>query len=283
MKEGENMPDNKDELLKKQNEEIQKLKKELKAAAKPSSMFSVLKNTVKRNVHDFFIREDKMKTMDSKIKDLEKELAKKEEELNKTSAELFAVVNLGQNNNTESALQSDITNGDDISEKPHKDNKEDALLFPQTAEEVREYFGPLDLTSLAKQKFSEPEPEQKITAHEEKTLQLSECELLQSKTASQSDNINNDSPNEAVIEDTSLETVQKETSKNQSVSEPSVQKNKNNIMLNGDKKEEIQNDSVNLRSPSPDTGVILPPVDEPTILFSYDILRRRTLLIRITR
>ena len=252
MKEGENMPDNKDELLKKQNEEIQKLKKELKAAAKPSSMFSVLKNTVKRNVHDFFIREDKMKTMDSKIKDLEKELAKKEEELNKTSAELFAVVNLGQNNSTESALQSDITNGDDISEKPHKDNKEDALFFPQTAEEaVREYFGPLDLTSLAKQKFSEPEPEQKTTAHEEKTLQSSEYELLQSKTASQSDNINNDSPNEAVIEDTSLETVQKETSKNQSVSEPSVQKNKNNIMLNGDKKEEIQNDSVNLRSPSP--------------------------------
>ena len=246
------MPDNKDELLKKQNEEIQKLKKELKAAAKPSSMFSVLKNTVKRNVHDFFIREDKMKTMDSKIKDLEKELAKKEEELNKTSAELFAVVNLGQNNSTESALQSDITNGDDISEKPHKDNKEDALFFPQTAEEaVREYFGPLDLTSLAKQKFSEPEPEQKITAHEEKTLQSSEYELLQSKTASQSDNINNDSLNETVIEDTSPEIVQKETSKNQSVSEPSVQKNKNNIMLNGDKKEEIQNDSVNLRSPSP--------------------------------
>ena len=246
------MPDNKDELLKKQNEEIQKLKKELKAAAKPSSMFSVLKNTVKRNVHDFFIREDKMKTMDSKIKDLEKELAKKEEELNKTSAELFAVVNLGQNNSTESALQSDITNEDDISEKPHKDNKEDALLFPQTAEEaVREYFGPLDLTSLAKQKFSEPEPEQKITAHEEKTLQSSEYELLQSKTASQSDNINNDSLNETVIEDTSPETVQKETSKNQSVSEPFVQKNKNNIMLNGNKKEEIQNDSVNLRSPSP--------------------------------
>ena len=245
MKEGENMPDNKDELLKKQNEEIQKLKKELKAAAKPSSMFSVLKNTVKRNVHDFFIREDKMKTMDSKIKDLEKELAKKEEELNKTSAELFAVVNLGQNNSTESALQSDITNGDDISEKPHKDNKEDALLFPQTAEEaVREYFGPLDLTSLAKQKFSEPEPEQKITAHEEKTLQSSEYELLQSKTASQSDNINNDSPNETVIEDTSPET-QKETSKNQSVSEPSVQKNKNNIILNGNKKEEIQNDIKN--------------------------------------
>ena len=75
------MPENKDELLKKQNEEIQKLKKELKQASKPSSMFSVLKNTVKRNVHDFFIREDRMKNMDSKIKNLEKELAKKEEEL----------------------------------------------------------------------------------------------------------------------------------------------------------------------------------------------------------
>ena len=37
------MPDNKDELLKKQNEEIQKLKKELKAAAKPSSMWNKLK------------------------------------------------------------------------------------------------------------------------------------------------------------------------------------------------------------------------------------------------
>ena len=57
------MPDNKDELLKQQNEEIQKLKKELKAATKPSSMLSVLKSTVRRNVHDFFIREDKIKSV----------------------------------------------------------------------------------------------------------------------------------------------------------------------------------------------------------------------------
>lgn len=241
------MPDNtKDELLKRQNEEIQKLKKELKAATKPSSMFSVLKNTVKRNVHDFFIREDKMKTMDSRIKNLEKELAQKEEELNKTSAELFAAVNLGQNDSTESALQSDIANGDGISEKPHEDNKEEALLFPQTAEEaVREYFGPLDLASLAKQKFPEPEPEQKITAHEEKPWQSSEYEPLQNETDSLSDNINNDSSNETVIEDAPPETAQKETSKNQFISGPSVQKKKNNIMLNGDKKEQIQNDIKN--------------------------------------
>lgn len=80
----------KDQLLKQQREEIEKLKKELQDASKPSSMFSVFKNTMKRNVHDFFIREDKMKTMDSKIKDLEADLAKKEEELSRTSAELFA-------------------------------------------------------------------------------------------------------------------------------------------------------------------------------------------------
>ena len=104
------MPENKDELLKKQNEEIQKLKKELKQASKPSSMFSVLKNTVKRNVHDFFIREDRMKNMDSKIKNLEKELAKKEEELNKTSAELFAAVNLGESDTTSN--RSDENSGD---------------------------------------------------------------------------------------------------------------------------------------------------------------------------
>ena len=69
----------KDQLLKQQREEIEKLKKELQDASKPSSMFSVFKNTMKRNVHDFFIREDKMKTMDSKIKDLESKLAQKEE------------------------------------------------------------------------------------------------------------------------------------------------------------------------------------------------------------
>ena len=68
------MPDNKDELLKQQNEEIQKLKKELKAATKPSSMLSVLKSTVRRNVHDFFIREDKIKSVQDEIKNLKNDL-----------------------------------------------------------------------------------------------------------------------------------------------------------------------------------------------------------------
>ena len=84
------MPDNKDELLKQQNEEIQKLKKELKAATKPSSMLSVLKSAVRRNVHDFFIREDKIKSVQEENKKLKKELEETKEERDKTSAQLFA-------------------------------------------------------------------------------------------------------------------------------------------------------------------------------------------------
>ena len=147
------MPENKDELLKKQNEEIQKLKKELKQASKPSSMFSVLKNTVKRNVHDFFIREDRMKNMDSKIKNLEKELAKKEEELNKTSAELFAAVNLGESDTTSN--RSDENSGDNPESEPDFPTQ-DGPVFPQTAEDaVKEYFGPIDLAQLARYYYPE--------------------------------------------------------------------------------------------------------------------------------
>lgn len=147
------MPENKDELLKKQNEEIQKLKKELKQASKPSSMFSVLKNTVKRNVHDFFIREDRMKNMDSKIKNLEKELAKQEEELNKTSAELFAAVNLGESDTTRD--RSDENSGDNPESEPDSPTQ-DGPVFPQTAEDaVKEYFGPIDLAQLARYYYPE--------------------------------------------------------------------------------------------------------------------------------
>lgn len=147
------MPENKDELLKKQNEEIQKLKKELKQASKPSSMFSVLKNTVKRNVHDFFIREDRMKNMDSKIKNLEKELAKKEEELNKTSAELFAAINLGESDTTSN--RSDENSGDNPESEPDSPTQ-DGPVFPQTAEDaVKEYFGPIDLAQLARYYYPE--------------------------------------------------------------------------------------------------------------------------------
>lgn len=147
------MPENKDELLKKQNEEIQKLKKELKQASKPSSMFSVLKNTVRRNVHDFFIREDRMKNMDSKIKNLEKELAKKEEELNKTSAELFAAVNLGESGTTNDCSGE---NGEDNPESEPDPPTQDGPVFPQTAEDaVKEYFGPIDLAQLARYYYPE--------------------------------------------------------------------------------------------------------------------------------
>ena len=136
------MPDNKDELLKRQNEEIQKLKKELKAATKPSSMLSVLKSTVRRNVHDFFIREDKIKSVQEENKKLKKELEETKEERDKTS---------------EQTVSEEGTTPDDC----------DAPVFPQTAEEAaREYFGPVDLAALARQLYPDqsmqhqnPEPE----------------------------------------------------------------------------------------------------------------------------
>ena len=116
-------------------------------------MFSVLKNTVKRNVHDFFIREDRMKNMDSKIKNLEKELAKKEEELNKTSAELFAAVNLGESDTT--GDRSDENSGDNPESEPDSPTQ-DEPVFPQTAEDaVKEYFGPIDLAQLARYYYPE--------------------------------------------------------------------------------------------------------------------------------
>lgn len=150
------MPDNKDELLKQQNEEIQKLKKELKAATKPSSMLSVLKSTVRRNVHDFFIREDKIKSVQEENKKLKKELEETKEERDKTSAQLFAAINLGSDNQ-EQTVSEEGTTPDDC----------DAPVFPQTAEEAaREYFGPVDLAALARQLYPDqsmqhqnPEPE----------------------------------------------------------------------------------------------------------------------------
>lgn len=151
------MPDNKDELLKQQNEEIQKLKKELKAATKPSSMLSVLKSTVRRNVHDFFIREDKIKSVQEENKKLKKELEETKEERDKTSAQLFAAINLGSDNQEQTSFEEGGTPGDTC----------DAPVFPQTAEEaVREYFGPVDLAALAMQVYpgqsmqhQNPEPE----------------------------------------------------------------------------------------------------------------------------
>lgn len=150
------MPDNKDELLKQQNEEIQKLKKELKAATKPSSMLSVLKSAVRRNVHDFFIREDKIKSVQEENKKLKKELEETKEERDKTSAQLFAAINLGSDNQ-EQTVSEEGTTPDDC----------DAPVFPQTAEEAaREYFGPVDLAALARQLYPDqsmqhqnPEPE----------------------------------------------------------------------------------------------------------------------------
>lgn len=217
------MPENKDELLKKQNEEIQKLKKELKQASKPSSMFSVLKNTVKRNVHDFFIREDRMKNMDSKIKNLEKELAKKEEELNKTSAELFAAVNLGESDTTSDRSSE---NSEDNTESGPGSPTQDGPVFPQTAEDaVKEYFGPIDLAQLARYYYPEDSksktPEGLEKLDEEPNVKK---EGQPTQISVEPENMGNSIPDDAKLENqkqaSTKKEVKKELSKTESKPEP---------------------------------------------------------------
>lgn len=220
------MPENKDELLKKQNEEIQKLKKELKQASKPSSMFSVLKNTVRRNVHDFFIREDRMKNMDSKIKNLEKELAKKEEELNKTSAELFAAVNLGESDTTSD--RSDEKSGDNPKSEPDSPTQ-DGPVFPQTAEDaVKEYFGPIDLAQLARYYYpetSKPKTSEGLESPDEEPNAEKEGQYAQiSVEPEKPDNLSTDDTKPENQEQAqpvlNKEEVKKELSKTESKPEP---------------------------------------------------------------
>lgn len=212
------MPENKDELLKKQNEEIQKLKKELKQASKPSSMFSVLKNTVRRNVHDFFIREDRMKNMDSKIKNLEKELAKKEEELNKTSAELFAAVNLGESDTTSD--RSDEKSGDNPKSEPDSPTQ-DGPVFPQTAEDaVKEYFGPIDLAQLARYYYpetSKPKTSEGLESPDEDPN--AEKEEPSSQISTEPENIGNSVPADAKLENQKQASTKKEAKKELSKTE----------------------------------------------------------------
>lgn len=224
------MPENKDELLKKQNEEIQKLKKELKQASKPSSMFSVLKNTVKRNVHDFFIREDRMKNMDSKIKNLEKELAKKEEELNKTSAELFAAVNLGESDTTRD--RSDENSGDNPESEPDSPTQ-DGPVFPQTAEDaVKEYFGPIDLAQLARYYYpetSKPKTSDDLESPDEEPN--AEKEEPSSQINTEPENIGNSVPVDAKPESweqasTKKEAEEKELPKTEPRPEPVLKETK---------------------------------------------------------
>lgn len=224
------MPENKDELLKKQNEEIQKLKKELKQASKPSSMFSVLKNTVKRNVHDFFIREDRMKNMDSKIKNLEKELAKKEEELNKSSAELFAAVNLGESDTTSN--RSDENSGDNP-ESESDSPTQDGPVFPQTAEDaVKEYFGPIDLAQLARYYYpetSKPKTSDDLESPDEEPN--AEKEEPSSQINTEPENIGNSVPVDAKPESweqasTKKEAEEKELPKTEPRPEPVLKETK---------------------------------------------------------
>lgn len=122
--------ENKDylKIIEDQQSEISKLKKELKKASSPSSMLFVLKNSIKREIHNFFIREDKMKEMDSQIKELKKELEKKDDEFNRKSAELIASFEFEKKEapkNPETEPEHEPSN--DTTEFPFPQTQEDAV------------------------------------------------------------------------------------------------------------------------------------------------------------
>lgn len=153
--EGDMMSKDTEKLLQQQNEEIQKLKKELKQATQPSSIFSVLKTAITRSVHDFFVREDKMKNMDAKIKKLEKALEEKEDKLNQTTVELYAAITLGEQCEAPEATERE-SNEQYPGETINLDNKnshcqqEQTITFPQTQEgAIRQYFGDINISDLA--------------------------------------------------------------------------------------------------------------------------------------
>lgn len=157
---------NKDEVIKQQSEEIQKLQKQLKTATRPSTLVSVFKANAKQGIHHFFHREAKMKDMEKENKKLKKALESKEEELNRTNAELVAA----------SVFQSEENHAEGAPE-PWPEQPQEAAFshpdLPQTADAaIQAYFKGIDLKSLSKELYpqasiaKEAEKEQKIAAPE---------------------------------------------------------------------------------------------------------------------
>lgn len=124
---------NKDELLKQQQEEINKLKKELREATRPSSLISVVKNSFKRNMREIIDREEKIKRLNSEIMKLEKELEKAKEENDINDAINFAEQDL--NSQDENLTEEEI----------------EELNLPRTKEEaIKKFFKPIDFEDFAK-------------------------------------------------------------------------------------------------------------------------------------
>lgn len=150
------MPDNiidYEKQLKEKETEIEKLKKDIKRAVKPSSILSVLKNQMQREIHDFFVREDKIKSVRSENKKLKEELEKKEKELNTVRLEEILVAT---SCNIADELVDEMAETDEnlLTEDPKIDDSKEAApiqdTFPQTQEEALEkYFGKnIDLSVL---------------------------------------------------------------------------------------------------------------------------------------
>lgn len=129
------MSEKTDDLLRQKQEEIEQLKKELRDASRPSALFSTLKKSVKRGVHEFFNREDKVKSLGARVKQLEKEL----EEANEENAQKEVILMAASHGGTWDKKKED---GDGAVENLMGD-------LPQGAEEaLKKYFAPCDVGTL---------------------------------------------------------------------------------------------------------------------------------------
>lgn len=126
------MPIDKDTLLKQQQEEIQNLKKELKEASRPSALLSVLKKSIKRNIREFFDREEKMKGMESEMRKLRQKLEAVNEEKDMQAAIIYAAEHIRESDHSEDHSDDDSCDG-----------------LPRTREDaLKRFFGPCDVSAF---------------------------------------------------------------------------------------------------------------------------------------
>lgn len=134
---------NKDDIIKQLSEENAALRKEIKKATKTSELLGVFKRAVKRNLHEFFVREDKIKNILQENQRLQKELEKKEDELNREKAANIFLA-------TENEMQKDNKVADTPTCNYNSADADESLLPQNKEEAINKYFSSINLTETIK-------------------------------------------------------------------------------------------------------------------------------------
>lgn len=165
------MSEKKDKLIEEQAAKIANLEAELKKATHPATMLSALINSIKREIHNFFNREDKMKEMEAVIKKMEEEREKDKEELKHANAKLHAIEVFKEMEKEEKEEPSSVIVHEAV---------DVSAECPQTKEEaLKQYFGKnIDLSIL---KDKEQHNVENIRSNDEPVVQDKEESKEQQK------------------------------------------------------------------------------------------------------